>query len=101
MLHLTPVHPDSPQEKLSEHLAVELVRAGLKPGMALPVAIRMMGAIQKALQAGRVEAAVEDMLHNWRQQDEWWKTNHPDSEIGKAVIEGRRPGQNLYLHRNE
>lgn len=96
MLKLVPVPPDTPQEKLADHLAIELVRHGIQPGMALPAAIRIMGVFQKVFDGG-VNAAIENMLHSWRQSDNWWKENHPDSNTGKAVIEGRRAGQNLYL----
>jgi hypothetical protein len=84
-MKLVPVTPHSPQDALSKAIATELAIEGLDPGSALPIAIGVMAAIQKALDADDAAAGVAELRESRARADRWWVENHPDSSPADAA----------------
>lgn len=83
---------DSPQGKLAMHIAVELVRDGHDSVSALPIAIGILGAIQKVIDSGSIEDGIDDIINSWKKSDEWWLTYHPNTERAQKIKEQNLPG---------
>lgn len=78
-----PVELGSPESKLAEAIAEELVIQGFNSGLALPVAIHIMCAVDKGHDDPML--GVQDLKESRRQSDEWWVQYHPKTKCGRAA----------------
>lgn len=78
-----PVEPDSPELALAEEIAHELALDGFNPGLALPVALRIMCVVVQSVDDPLI--GVAHLRESRRQSDEWWVKYHPKTKRAKEA----------------
>ena len=76
-----PIEPDTPEERLAEAIATDLAIDGFDPCCALPCAIHIMSACNKG--HDDPDKGVQWLQTARKRTDEWWITNHPNSQHAK------------------
>jgi hypothetical protein len=78
-----PIDTDSPEMKLAEAIAQDLVIDGVDGMLALPMAIRLMAVIDAAHDDPMI--GVEEIRRKRQQSDEWWVQYHPKTKHAKQA----------------
>lgn len=89
-LTLTPISPDSPQDKVAKRLAELLAADGVDDTAALPTAIGILAGIQSALNSGNLMDAVSAWDKDKRDEEEFFLRHHPKSKTAKEIRKRRK-----------
>jgi hypothetical protein len=78
-----PIELDSPEMRLAEAIATDLAIDGILPGLALPVAIKIMSACE----AGKddPDKGVQELQARRRESDLWWIEYWPKTKTAKEA----------------
>lgn len=85
-----PISTGSPEMRLAEALAKELVIEGFDSGLALPFAINLMAACEE----GRddPDKGVVYLQESRWLSDEWWVKHYPETKFGETAKKRLREG---------
>lgn len=78
-----PMGPDTPEWKLAEAIAEDMVIDGVDSMMALPLAIKLMVLIDDSHDDPMI--GVEKIRQSRIQSDEWWVKHHPKTKHAKQA----------------
>lgn len=78
-----PIKSDSPEYKLAEAIAQDLVIDGVDGMMAMPLAIKLMALIDGCHEDPMI--GVEQIRQSRIESDEWWVKYHPKTKHAKQA----------------
>lgn len=76
-MRLTPIDVKSPQDRVAKIIAYELTLNNVDGVSALPLAMKIMGAIQDGIDADDLQKIIDNIREGWKESIHFWETYHP------------------------